>query len=589
MQKGGFAMKRWFLVVLVFSLLLVACISPRSNLPTRILITGQLYGDSLAPLEGIVVDLGRGYPYTVTDQDGDFSLEILTAKRSLTIFFTDPKGAHLPLEARLPLDGKRRLHLEEVRLTAIHEPLFRISGRLNYLLPEGTVFSATLQEETLSSYRIEPLEGLILYIDPVTEESIKVLLRDLTPETYQANYPLGILTVKKPAQENLEDFYERAALHPLVKKVTYNQQVSVFSSPTEAPLYSHQWNMDRIYMPEAWSFSTGKREVLVAVLDNGVDIFHQNLVKNLDLTRAYNAIHQSQDVHEPLLEGISWHGSHVTGIVSAYYPKGVTGVSPVVTLIPVKVLHSNGLGNEAGVAEGIRYAIEQGVDVINLSLGARQPMPLVEAQIKEALLQGIIVVAAAGNSGPHSDLNYPAAYEGVLSVGATNAANEMYRLSVLRDVDIFAPGEGIYSTSVLGEYLTRSGTSMSSPHIAGLAALWSSLHPKGNADAFREDLLATSHLLACGNHFVNAQALLSQSYLSHAILRFQRSDETLFAFRRQVQGRDFQVFLPEGSYHLEIFIDLDSNNQPSKGEWVFFGTLSVTKEEILEDLVLAIW
>lgn len=246
--------------------------------------------------------------------------------------------------------------------------------------------------------------------------------------------------------------------------------VTMLAKPTPAPPAqpdeSLPWGVDRIEADLAWATTTGD-PVKVAIVDTGIDRTHPDLQANL--MGGYNAINPA----------LSWtddngHGTHVAGIVAAIDNTiGVIGVAPNADLYGVKVLNKRGSGYVSDIIEGIDWAIANDIDVINMSLGSTSYSATFEAACTRAIDAGIVVVAAAGNAGTSGGaVSYPARYPGVIAVSATDSSNTLaYFSSWGPDVDIAAPGVSILSTYKGGTYATMSGTSMASPHVAGVAAL----------------------------------------------------------------------------------------------------------------------
>lgn len=212
--------------------------------------------------------------------------------------------------------------------------------------------------------------------------------------------------------------------------------------------------------------------ILVAILDTGVDGTHPDLAERiagtpinilegtLDASDTANAI---DDDGDGLVDEMSGHGTHVAGIVAR--------VAPEASILPVRVLNSDGVGDAFYLAAGIIYAADEGAAVINLSLGSSRESRAVEAAVAYADERGALVVAAAGNSNG-STPEYPAAYDTVLSVNAIDAKERRAGFSNYGEtVDVAAPGVAIWSAAVGGGYVQWSGTSMSTPFVSGAAAL----------------------------------------------------------------------------------------------------------------------
>jgi hypothetical protein len=169
------------------------------------------------------------------------------------------------------------------------------------------------------------------------------------------------------------------------------------------------------------------------------------------------------------------HGTHVAGILGAARGngEGISGVAPGVQILPVRVLDETGNGDDDELAFGIIWAVDNGADILNLSIGGAIPSTLLEGAIDHALANGVLVVVAAGNDGATgNEPSYPAAYRQVLAVGSIDSSD---RRSIFSNtgayLDVAAPGSWIVSTWPGGRYQTSSGTSMAAPFVAGAAAL----------------------------------------------------------------------------------------------------------------------
>lgn len=220
----------------------------------------------------------------------------------------------------------------------------------------------------------------------------------------------------------------------------------------------------------------GKNNVTVAVIDTGTDPKHPDLQKSL--LPGYNAAN-------PANQPISMqHGTHVSGIIAADKNNGIGGygLGTNVKVLPVDVFDGSEGATDASIADGILHSIEKGAKVINMSLGGPGTSPLIEDAVRTAIKKDVVVIAAAGNENT-DDVSYPAAYEGVISVGSINKDKELSGYSNYGpSVDLVAPGEDVYSTmydtTKKSTFLNMSGTSMASPVAAGSTALLLTKYPK---------------------------------------------------------------------------------------------------------------
>ena len=248
--------------------------------------------------------------------------------------------------------------------------------------------------------------------------------------------------------------------------------------PDDTYYPAFQSNLARIGMESAWSVTTGSPEVIVAVLDTGVDFSHPDLAGNL--LDGYDFVNGDADPSDD-----SSHGTAVAGIIAAIGNNGVgiAGVAWQVKVLPVKVLDRQGQGSDDVVAQGIVYAVDQGARIINLSSSTVDESRVLRDAVTYADLAGVLVVAAAGNSGDRENLpNFPAAYPEVLAVAASDRSDKVPFFSQRQPyIGIAAPGTEIPSTAWvgagLGPYALTTGTSAAAPHVSGVAALLLSVRP----------------------------------------------------------------------------------------------------------------
>ncbi|MCB0209702.1 MAG: S8 family serine peptidase [Anaerolineae bacterium] len=240
------------------------------------------------------------------------------------------------------------------------------------------------------------------------------------------------------------------------------------------PGFSSQWGYTKAQFSTAWEVTQGNSNLVVAIVDSGIDLDHSDLNCTVSggankIVSGYNFV---SDTDNP--DDDNGHGTHVAGTVAACTNNGsgVAGAAPNVRLMPVKVLNSSGNGSYSGVANGIIYAADHGANIINMSLGGSASSSILEDAVKYAYNKGVLIIAASGNA--NSDLYYPAAYSQVMAIGASDSSDVRASFSNYGSgLDVVAPGQLIYST-LPGGYTYLSGTSMASPHVAGLAALiWS--------------------------------------------------------------------------------------------------------------------
>ena len=320
---------------------------------------------------------------------------------------------------------------------------------------------------------------------------------------------------EKAADQVLKAF----ANHPLIEFAEPNFLATSTALPND-PYLSYQWNfggseMGGINVEQAWEMSTGLGAT-IAVLDTGVAYENHSdasgnyyVSPDLNHTRfvsGYDFINGDQHANDD-----QGHGTHVAGTIaqSTGNGTGVAGIAYNASIMPIKVLGADGSGSYTSIANGIRWAADQGADIINLSLGGGSPSILLEDALAYAYGLGVTIVAAAGNDGVEG-VSYPAAYDDyVIAVSATRLDSQLAPYSNYgSSIDIAAPGgdvsvdqngdgfgDGILQSTFSGEtsafnYYFFQGTSMATPHVAGVAGLIVSLGVTDPAQV--KDLLVTT-------------------------------------------------------------------------------------------------
>ncbi|MBW1739913.1 MAG: S8 family serine peptidase [Deltaproteobacteria bacterium] len=288
---------------------------------------------------------------------------------------------------------------------------------------------------------------------------------------------------------------------------------AIESDPTveyvEQDVYVHAlqqtlpWGVDRIDAELVWTYNTGAG-VKVAIIDTGIDYTHPDLAANFDpVNKGYDFV---DDDDEPLDE--NGHGTHCAGIVAARdNAEGVVGVGPEAKLYAVRVLDRRGSGLLSDIIAGLDWSVVNGMQVISMSLGTTIYSLSLETACNNAYNAGLVLIAAAGNSGdgdPSTDeYSYPAAYGSVIAVGATDSTDAAPFWSNSGPyLELAAPGVSIYSTlptyrvtltTFYGyDYGTLNGTSMACPHVSGTAALVIASDPTLTNEAVRLLLQSTA-------------------------------------------------------------------------------------------------
>ncbi len=258
------------------------------------------------------------------------------------------------------------------------------------------------------------------------------------------------------------------------RHVEYVEKNKIFTTLSNDIYYPLQYAVENNLNPaadirasEAWSIEDGDPSVVVSVIDTGIDYYHADLKNRVWGERGYDFVNDDNEALDD-----AGHGTHVAGIIAAtrdnYF--AIAGVAPQVTLLPFKVLAEDGSGTAEDVAAAIIDSSFANADVINLSLGGDYSS-LIEDALRYAHENGCLIVAAAGNDGVDGVI-FPANSAYTVSVGATDDQNlRTYFSNFGEKLDLMAPGEDILSTFMDGLTCYGSGTSMATPHVAGVSAL----------------------------------------------------------------------------------------------------------------------
>ncbi len=315
----------------------------------------------------------------------------------------------------------------------------------------------------------------------------------------------------------------------LIEEVEYN-----YLRPTLAdgivpndPKFSEQWNLPLMQLPQAWNVEKGSRDIIIAIVDSGIDYRHEDLASKIwinpneipdngidddengyiddvhgwDFTDAPNLQAEgdfTEGDNEPI--DASGHGTHVAGIAGALPDNGIgiAGVAWNCSLMAVRAGLSLGGGSrmqDDDSAAAIVYAADNGASIINMSWGSKQQSYVIRDAINYAYRQGVVLVGAAGNSG-ESDSIFPAGFRKVISVASSNQNGErFYKSNYGAAVDISAPGNAILSTHINNGYRTLTGTSMAASHVSGVAALMLSKRPSLTHEEVRQILINTADVI----------------------------------------------------------------------------------------------
>lgn len=297
------------------------------------------------------------------------------------------------------------------------------------------------------------------------------------------------------------------------------------------PRFGDQWALGKIAAREAWDIERGRPDILVAVIDTGIDYRHPDLAANLWLNSGEdlngNGAFDENDLNNADDDGngfiddvIGWdftdapnypdggdylepdndpmdeqgHGTGVAGIIAASTDNGlgVAGVAHKCRVMNLRAFTAGGNGEEDDVASAILYAINNGARIINMSWGDVFVSRIIDDVVRYAATKGIVLIASAGNAST-DQVHYPSAFEGTISVGSTTAEDKLSSFSNFGPtVDLVAPGSDILTTGLNSGYTSLNGTSFAAPFVSGAAALLLAQHPEFGADVVRANLLKSA-------------------------------------------------------------------------------------------------
>jgi len=344
-----------------------------------------------------------------------------------------------------------------------------------------------------SPSRLVPGEVLVKFHPGLSPEAISALAANHRAQVVESLPRLRVWRLRvEPGHE--QAMAEAWSARPQVRYAEPNYRAWAMADPPNDTHYYLQWNLDRVQAPEAWEITQGDPSTPIAIIDTGLDLSHPDLLDKLWLNPGEIPSNGVDDDHNGYVDDVHGydfvngdgnpgddhgHGTHVAGITAAATDNGlgVAGMAPANPLMALKVLSSSGEGDYAGIIQAIDYALAEGVKVMNLSLAGLEHSSALYDAVQAATAAGALVVAAAGNDlTGENPLFYPAAYEEVLAVGATDINDGIASFSAHHPyVDVAAPGLSIYSTywrqSSGSTYAYMLGTSMATPHVSGLSAL----------------------------------------------------------------------------------------------------------------------
>lgn len=331
--------------------------------------------------------------------------------------------------------------------------------------------------------------------------SISILFSSMSADAKSADpvkdYIVGFTTlVDKSAVENSGGTIKHKFKHIPAAVVTLPDPSLLLNNPNvlfveedgkvKITGQSIPWGIEQIHAQEVQHKGVTGEGIKIGVIDTGIDYLHEDL----KVISGVSTVPYTSDYMDD-----NGHGTHVAGVIGALdNDLGIVGTSPGAEIYAIKSLDQNGNGSISNVMAGIDWAVDNQMDILNMSFGTSQDSKALRKMLDEAYKKGILLIAAAGNNGfeEKGSMEYPALYKTVIAVGATDQSNRRaYFSSVGKRLELMAPGYEIYSTVPNG-YAVMNGTSMATPYVSGAAALlWSHAKTLENKD-IRELLSNTS-------------------------------------------------------------------------------------------------
>jgi subtilisin family serine protease len=347
-----------------------------------------------------------------------------------------------------------------------------------------------------------PADGLLVRFDPGTSDAaIRSAVSAAGGQIERSGADTGYVKVSA-GEQSAAQVQAKLDRSPLVSNVGPNTIRYAAAVPNDPSFSAQSSYLQTMHLPDAWNTTTGNDSMILAIVDSGVQLNHPDLVGRL--VPGWDYVNNDSDPSDDF-----GHGTMVAGIAAASTNngRGVAGATWQGKIMPIKVLDSSGEADDNDIAAGIKYAVDHGASVINLSLGGPgEGTGILQQYVDYATSHNVVVVAAAGNDGDQGVLaatapHYPAACNGVIAVGATDAVGNHAPFSSYGSwIDVVAPGDltnsnqqdGITTTMKGSTYGVGAGTSFSSPLVAGVAFLMRAADPNAGQATISARLIGSA-------------------------------------------------------------------------------------------------
>ena len=498
--------------------------SPFARLKTSVIISapenpGGPHTPAALPPAG-VPSISAHNPSSAPASRIPIAIRVDATAQSAPVAHSPSQGGDILEEKSEPLSQPGEFLRTQIIKTAGKYPYLRVATRFR-------IDPATKEETPLGIER-SVADHVIVGLQPDATESDLLLAVQALGGTLRKHLRLDgqtgyLVALASPTCRAVPDaIADLSARQDLVRQVEPDMVMRTESFPND-PKWNEQWSLHNtgqrsgrinadIDAPEAWSIQTGSTNVIVAVVDTGVDYNHPDLQKNMwinpretpdngqdddqngfiDDTRGWDFSDNDPDPMD-----LAGHGTHVASIIGAAGNNGVgmAGVCWDIRIMPVRVANAAGEAYVSDVLEGFSYAARNGARIINYSLGSTNSSPLMQAAISSLQTAGILLITAAGNDSLDIDQRptYPSAYSNpnIISVASTDVNDSLSSFSNygVSRVDLAAPGAQISGATLSNRYDNASGTSFAAPHVTGVAALLLAQNPAWSYSQIRSAIL----------------------------------------------------------------------------------------------------
>lgn len=393
------------------------------------------------------------------------------------------------------------------------------------MLASASAFAAK-PEAVPGEYVVKLKDNYAIQSNSIMSQQLGSYIKNTIPE-------MNIIVIKRASFELSDSVVKTLAQNPMVDIVEPNYIYRINKTPND-PMFGNLWGLNNVGQKDsdkkegvpgvdigavqAWDITTGSKDVVVAVIDTGIDYNHPDLKDNLWTNAAeLNGKAGVDDDNNGIVDDIygasfvkadkptgnplddHGHGSHCSGTIGAKGDdgKGIVGVAWNVRIMGVKFLAADGSGSLEGALMGIDYATKMGAKILSNSWGGGGYAETLKQAIQRSNDAGVLFVAAAGNESNNNDSNptYPATYDvpNILTVAAVDNRGQLASFSNYgkSTVHVAAPGVNIYSSIKGGKYDSWSGTSMATPHVSGMAALLASNEPNLTGIEMKQRIIST--------------------------------------------------------------------------------------------------